>query len=174
MEALKAKIRDIPNFPKPGIVFKDITTLLKDRTAFRLMGDRFVEEYKNHRVDVVAGIEARGFLFAPVVAYHLNAGVVPLRKPRKLPGDTVRIEYELEYGTDALEVHSDAIEPGQRVLLIDDLLATGGSAQAACQLIEKLGGHIIGVAFLVELSFLNGRARLSNYDVFSILQYHAE
>ena len=174
MEELKNVIRDIPDYPKPGIVFKDITTLLKDRSAFKAMGDRFVEEFSSHDIDVVAGIEARGFLFAPLLAYHLNAGVVPLRKPNKLPGETVRVDYELEYGTDSLEVHHDAIERVERVLIIDDLLATGGSANAACQLVEEIGGDIVSLAFLVELSFLDGRSRLEKYDVFSMLQYDGE
>ena len=174
MEELRGAIRDIPDYPKPGIVFKDITTLLRDRTAFRKMGERFVEEFSDHDIDLVAGIEARGFLFAPLLAYHLDAGVVPLRKPNKLPSTTVRVEYELEYGTDALEVHEDAIQEGDRVLIIDDLLATGGSASAACHLVEQLGGDIVSLAFLVELSFLNGRSRLEKYNVFSILQYDSE
>lgn len=174
VEELKKVIRDIPDYPKPGIVFKDITTLLRDRGAFRAMGDRFVEEFSGQDIDVVAGIEARGFLFAPLLAYHLNAGVVPLRKPNKLPGETVRVDYELEYGTDSLEVHRDAIESGERVLIIDDLLATGGSASAACQLVEEIGGDIVSLAFLVELSFLNGRSRLGDYEVFSLLQYDGE
>ncbi|MBM3261969.1 MAG: adenine phosphoribosyltransferase [candidate division Zixibacteria bacterium] len=174
MEILKQKIRDIPDFPKPGIVFKDITTLLKDREAFRVMVDRFTENYRGHDIDLVAGIEARGFLLAPFLAYHLNAGVVPLRKPRKLPGQTRRVEYALEYGTDALEVHADAIQPGERVLVVDDLLATGGSANAACRLVEDLGGKIVGIGFLVELSFLNGRSRLTGYDIFSLIQYDSE
>lgn len=174
MEELKLKIRDVPDFPKPGIVFKDITTLLKDRAAFRMVSDRFVAEYKDRNIDMVVGIEARGFLFAPLLAYHLNAGVAPLRKPNKLPAEKVRVEYDLEYGKDALEVHADAIKPGDRVLVIDDLLATGGSASAACHLIEKLGGDIVGLAFLVELRFLNGRSRLAAYDIFSMIQYDAE
>lgn len=174
MEDLKQKIRDIPDFPKPGIVFKDITTLLKDPVAFRSMVDQFIENYRDHDIDLVAGIEARGFLFAPFLAYHLNAGVIPLRKPRKLPGQTRRVEYALEYGADALEVHADAIQPGDRVLVVDDLLATGGSASAACRLVEDLGGKVAGVGFLVELNFLNGRARLAQYDIFSLIQYDAE
>ena len=174
MEELKCFIRDVPDYPKPGIVFKDITTLLRDREAFRKMGERFTEEFSDHDIDVVAGIEARGFLFAPLLAYQLGAGVVPLRKSNKLPASRVRVEYELEYGTDALEVHDDAITEGDRVLIIDDLLATGGSASAACNLVEQLGGEIVCLAFLVELSFLNGRSRLGRYDVFSILQYDEE
>ncbi len=174
MEELKQKIRDLPDFPKPGIVFKDITTLLQDRVAFRTVVDRFNEVYANHDVDLVAGIEARGFLFAPSLAYHLDAGVIPLRKPSKLPGETMRIEYDLEYGTDALEVHSDSIKPGDRVLVIDDLLATGGSAKAACQLVNNTGGEVVGVGFLIELNFLNGRSKLDGYDVFSMLQYNEE
>ena len=174
MEELKQTIRDIPDFPKPGINFKDITTLLQDRVAFRTMVDRFNEAYANHDIDLVAGIEARGFLFAPTLAYHLNAGVIPLRKPSKLPGKTTRVEYDLEYGTDALEVHTDAIKPGDRVLVVDDLLATGGSADAACQLVEKSGGEVVAVGFLVELAFLNGRSKLNRYDVFSMLIYGDE
>lgn len=174
MEELKQTIRDIPDFPKPGINFKDITTLLQDRIAFRTMVDRFNEAYANHDIDLVAGIEARGFLFAPTLAYHLNAGVIPLRKPSKLPGKTTRVEYDLEYGTDALEVHTDAIKPGDRVLVVDDLLATGGSADAACQLVEKSGGEVVAVGFLVELAFLNGRSKLNRYDVFSMLIYGDE
>jgi adenine phosphoribosyltransferase len=172
VEELKQKIRDVPDFPRPGIVFKDITTLLKDPEAFRTMMDGLTEAYRDRHVDLVAGIEARGFLFAPFLAYQLNAGVVPLRKPSKLPAQTRRIEYALEYGTDALEVHADAIQPGDHVLVVDDLLATGGSASAACRLVEELGGEIVGVGFLVELSFLNGRSRLAKYDVFSLIQYH--
>ena len=174
MDELKQKIRDIPDFPKPGIVFKDITTLLKDRVAFRLMVDRFIEQYRGQDIDLVAGIEARGFLFAPFLAYSLNAGVVPLRKPKKLPGQTRRVEYALEYGTDALEVHVDAVQAGARVLVVDDLLATGGSASAACQLVEDSGGTVVGVGFLVELGFLKGRARLAQYDVFSLVCYDEE
>jgi adenine phosphoribosyltransferase len=174
VEELKQTIRDIPDFPKPGINFKDITTLLQDRIAFRTMVDRFNEAYANHDIDLVAGIEARGFLFAPTLAYHLNAGVIPLRKPSKLPGKTTRVEYDLEYGTDALEVHTDAIKPGDRVLVVDDLLATGGSADAACQLVEKSGGEVVAVGFLVELAFLNGRSKLNRYDVFSMLIYGDE
>lgn len=174
MEELKQKIRDIPDFPKPGILFKDITTLLQDRTAFRTMIDRFNEAYADQDIDLVAGIEARGFLFAPTLAYHLNAGVIPLRKPSKLPGEVIRVEYALEYGTDALEVHTNTIKPGDRVLVVDDLLATGGSAGAACQLVEKSGGEVVGVGFLVELSFLGGRSKLDRYNVFSMLQYDGE
>lgn len=174
MDELKQKIRDIPDFPKPGIVFKDITTLLKDREAFHLMADKFIERYNGQDIDLVAGIEARGFLIAPLLAYSLNAGVVPLRKPNKLPGQTLRVEYSLEYGTDALEIHADAIRPGERVLVVDDLLATGGSASAACQLVENSGGKIAGVGFLVELGFLNGRARLAQYDIFSLIRYDEE
>ena len=174
MDELKQKIRDIPDFPKPGIVFKDITTLLKDREAFHLMVDRFIEQYKGQTIDLVAGIEARGFLFAPFLAYSLNAGVVPLRKPKKLPGQTLRVDYALEYGTDALEVHSDAIKQGERVLVVDDLLATGGSASAACQLVEHSGGKVAGVGFLVDLGFLHGRARLAQYDIFSLICYDEE
>ena len=151
MEELKQKIRDIPDFPKPGIVFKDITTLLQDRVAFRTMVDRFNEVYANHDVDLVAGIEARGFLFAPSLAYHLDAGVIPLRKPSKLPGETMRIEYDLEYGTDSIEMHKDAINGGDRVLIVDDLLATGGTARAVGKLVNKLRGKIFSYCFLIYL-----------------------
>jgi adenine phosphoribosyltransferase len=174
VDDLKHLIRNVPDFPKKGIVFRDITTLLKDGAALRRASDRLAERYKDRHVDLVAGIEARGFLFAPLVAYQLGAGVVPLRKPRKLPAETVRVEYQLEYGVDALEVHADAIQPEQQVLIIDDLLATGGSASAACRLVEQLGGTIVGVAFLIELSFLNGRSKLSQYEVFSLIQYDTE
>jgi len=171
MEDLKKLIREIPNYPKPGILFYDITTLLKDKEGFNLMIDRLCQHYEGHHIDLVAGIEARGFIFAPALAYRLKAGFVPVRKPKKLPSKTAKICYALEYGTDTLEMHEDAVQKGQKVLLCDDLLATGGTAAAAVQLIRSLGGIVDGAAFAVELNFLNGRNKLPNLDVFSLMQY---
>jgi adenine phosphoribosyltransferase len=171
MEELKKLIREIPDYPKPGILFYDITTLLKDQRGFHSMVDKLCEHYNGKHVDVVAGIEARGFIFAPALAYRLGAGFVPVRKPKKLPWKTASVTYQLEYGTDQLEIHQDAIKSGQRVLICDDLLATGGTASAATTLVKKLGGDIAGVAFAVELSFLNGRSKLPGLDVFSLLKY---
>ncbi len=171
MDDLKKLIREIPDWPKPGILFYDLTTLLKDKKGFRTLIDKLCEHYANKKVDVVVGIEARGFIFAPALAYRLNAGFVPVRKPKKLPGKTAQVTYELEYGTDSLEVHQDAVRPGQRVLVCDDLLATGGTAAATVKLVRQLGGEVIGVGFAVELSFLNGRAKLPGLDVFSLIQY---
>jgi len=171
MEDLKKLIREIPDWPKPGILFYDLTTLLKDRKGFHTLIDRLCEHYANKQVDVVAGIEARGFIFAPALAYRLNAGFVPVRKPKKLPWKTAQVTYELEYGTDTLEIHQDAVQPGQRVLVCDDLLATGGTAAATVKLLRQLGGEVIGAGFAVELSFLNGRAKLPGLDVFSLIQY---
>ena len=171
MEDLKKLIREIPNYPKPGILFYDITTLLKDKEGFNLMIDRLCQHYEGHHIDLVAGIEARGFIFAPALAYRLKAGFVPVRKPKKLPSKTAKICYALEYGTDTLEMHEDAVQKGQKVLLCDDLLATGGTAAAAVELIRSLGGTVDGAAFAVELKFLNGRKRLPNLDVFSLMQY---
>src|SRR5271168_1945766 len=153
MHDLKKLIREVPDYPKPGILFYDLTTLLKDKTGFHKMIDRLCDHYEGHTIDVVAGIEARGFIFAPALAYRLGAGFVPVRKPKKLPGKTASVTYQLEYGTDQLEVHQDAIKPGQTVLLCDDLLATGGTAAAAIKLIEQLGGKVAGAAFAVELTF---------------------
>ena len=149
MEDLKKLIREIPDWPKPGILFYDLTTLLKDRKGFRTLIDRLCDHYANKQVDVVAGIEARGFIFAPALAYRLNAGFVPVRKPKKLPWKTAQVTYELEYGTDTLEIHQDAVEPGQRVLVCDDLLATGGTAAATVKLVRQLGGEVIGAGFAV-------------------------
>jgi len=160
-ELVKEKIRDVVDFPKEGIVFKDITTALKDPESFRRIINHLTEEYKDVGIDYVAGIESRGFIFGAPLAYNLNAGFVLIRKPGKLPADTISVEYELEYGTDKIEIHRDAIEEGKKVLLIDDLLATGGTAAASCQLIEKIGGTISGIAFVIELKFLNGREKLS-------------
>lgn len=171
MEDLKKLIREIPDYPKPGILFYDITTLLKDKNGFTVMIDRLCEHYHGHPIDLVAGIEARGFIFAPALAYRLKAGFVPVRKPKKLPSKTAKISYALEYGTDTLEMHEDAVQKGQKVLLCDDLLATGGTAAAAVELIRSLGGIVEGAAFAVELNFLNGRKKLPGLDVFSLMQY---
>lgn len=168
---LQDKIRNVPDFPQPGIQFKDITTLLKDGEAFRLAIDRLAETYKQQSIDVVIGPEARGFVVGAPVAYVLGAGFVPVRKPGKLPSETISYEYSLEYGKDALEIHKDAIAPGSRVLIVDDLLATGGTTLATIKMVEKLGGKIVGLAFLIELSFLNGRQVLSGYDITSLVQY---
>ncbi|MGA3201014.1 MAG: adenine phosphoribosyltransferase [Bryobacteraceae bacterium] len=168
---LKSLIREVPDFPKPGINFYDITTLLKDPAGLRAVIDDLSNAYKGKGIEIVAGIEARGFIFAPAVAYALNAGFVPVRKPKKLPAITERIEYQLEYGTDILEIHKDAIEPGQKVLIVDDVLATGGTAKAVAQLIERLGGNLVGLSFVLELDFLNGRAKLPGHAVNSLLHY---
>jgi adenine phosphoribosyltransferase len=171
MDELKKLIREVPDYPKPGILFYDLTTLLKDQHGFRGLVDRLCEHYANRQVDVVVGIEARGFIFAPALAYRLGAGFVPVRKPKKLPAKTASVSYQLEYGTDTLEIHQDAIRPGQRVLISDDLLATGGTAAATVQLVRQLGGQVAGASFAVELTFLNGRAKLPGLDVFSLIQY---
>jgi adenine phosphoribosyltransferase len=171
VEALKALVRTVPDFPKPGILFYDITTLLKDKTGFAQMIDALAAHYISRKIDLVLGIEARGFIFGPALAYRLNAGFVPVRKPRKLPAPVARVTYDLEYGSDALEIHLDAIQPGQRVVLVDDLLATGGTMEATIKLVKQLGGEIAGLAFAVELDFLNGRSRFAEYDVFSLLHY---
>jgi len=168
---LKRLIREVPNWPKPGILFYDITTLLKDPQGFRALIDSLYNHYDTHPVDLVAGIEARGFIFGPALAYRLGAGFVPIRKPNKLPAEKAREEYALEYGTDAVEIHQDAIRPGQRVLVCDDLLATGGTAAAAARLVQKVGGKVIGCGFAIELTFLHGRRKLDGLDVFSLLQY---
>jgi adenine phosphoribosyltransferase len=171
MVDLKKLIREVPDYPKPGIRFYDLTTLLKDPQGFHTLIDRLCDHFRDHTIDIVAGIEARGFIFAPALAYRLGAGFVPVRKAKKLPGKTAAISYALEYGTDTLEIHEDAIKPGQRVIICDDLLATGGTAAATAKLIQKLGGTIEGTAFAVELTFLNGRAKLPGLDVFSLIQY---
>lgn len=171
MEDLKKLIREIPDYPKPGILFYDLTTLLQDGKGFHLLVDRLCEHYNGQHVDIVTGIEARGFIFAPALAYRLGAGFVPIRKPKKLPWKTAQVSYQLEYGTDSLEIHQDAVKPGQRVLICDDLLATGGTASAAIQLVKQLGGEVAGAAFAVELNFLEGRAKLPGIDVFSLLRY---
>jgi adenine phosphoribosyltransferase len=171
MEDLKKLIREVPDYPKPGILFYDLTTLLKDKKGFRALIDKLCAHYDGHQIDMVVGIEARGFILAPALAYRLEAGFVPVRKPNKLPAKTAKVSYALEYGTDALEIHEDAVQKGQRVLLCDDLLATGGTAAAAVKLIRSLGGTVEGAAFAVELTFLNGRAKLPGIDVFSLMQY---
>jgi adenine phosphoribosyltransferase len=170
-EHLKQLIREIPDFPKPGVKFYDITTLLKDKHGFRQTVDALQQHYRGKAVDIVVGIEARGYFFAPAMAHALGAGFVPVRKPKKLPHIVCGVDYDLEYGTDRLEVHADAIEPGQNVLIIDDVLATGGTASAVARLVHQLRGNVVGLGFVIELTFLNGRAKLADYDVFSLLQY---
>jgi adenine phosphoribosyltransferase len=170
-QELKRKIRDIADFPQPGIVFKDITPLLNDARAFKLAVDAMAQDYQQRSVDLVVGIEARGFIIGAALAYVLDAGLIPLRKPGKLPFETHRMSYTLEYGSAELEIHRDAIQPGQRVILVDDLLATGGTMRASVDLVQTLGAEIVGVSFLVELSFLEGRKRLQGYQVASLLTY---
>jgi len=168
---LREWIRDVPDFPKKGILFKDITTLLKDRDAFRKSIDMLSELYRGRKVDKVLAVESRGFIFGSALAYNLGAGFIPVRKPGKLPAATERITYDLEYGTDSLEIHKDAVAPGDQVLVVDDLLATGGTAAAAAKLVEKLQGRVVALAFLIELTFLNGREKLGNYEVRSLLTF---
>jgi len=168
---LAEMIRDVPDFPKEGIVFKDITTLIKDPQAFKQVVDILAEHYAGQEIDLVAAVEARGYIFGAPVAYQLGAGFVPVRKVGKLPAETVREEYELEYGTDSVEMHRDAIQPGQKVLIVDDLIATGGSAAATARLVERLGGEVVGIAFLIELAFLRGVEKLKGYDVFTVIEY---
>ena len=171
MDELKRLIREVPDFPKPGILFYDITTLLKDPVGLHRAVDALANHYVGRKIDRVVGIEARGFIFAPMVAYRLNAGFVPVRKPKKLPAEVARATYKLEYGQDALEMHRDAISPRQEILIIDDLLATGGTAAAVAGLVESLGGRVAGIGFLIELEFLKGRDKLQNYELHSVLQY---
>ncbi len=172
MSDLAGLIRDVPDFPVPGVLFKDVTTLLRDPAGFHEAVDALADHYSGRKdIEMIAAIEARGFLFGAAVAYRLGIGVVPVRKPGKLPAATVRAEYTLEYGTNVLEVHQDAIQPGQKVLVVDDVLATGGSARAAIELIERLSGVVVGAAFLAELTFLHGTDRLRGYDVFSLIKY---
>ena len=168
---LEDRIRDIPDFPHKGILFKDITPLLQDAVAFQDALDRLAAHYKDAGIETVVGVESRGFIFGAPLAYLLNAGFVPVRKFGKLPSQTVNVEYALEYGTNIVEVHMDAIKPGQKVLIVDDLLATGGTVAAAIELVEKLGGQIAGIAFLVELNYLKGRERLKGHDVFALINY---
>jgi adenine phosphoribosyltransferase len=171
MERLKSLIRDVPDFPQPGIVFKDITPLLADENAFSSVIDLIVVHYGRGNIDKVVGIEARGFILSSPVAYHFGAGFVPVRKQGKLPWETERQEYALEYGTAVLEIHKDSIRPGERVLIVDDVLATGGTAKATAELVERLGGKVEGMAFLIELGFLSGRERLPEYDLLSLITY---
>ena len=173
MEELKRLIREVPDFPKPGILFKDITPLLKDKAGFKRLLDGLAAHYSGKQIDLVLGIEARGFIFGPVLADRLGAGFAPVRKPHKLPAETASVTYDLEYGTDTLDLHRDAIQPGQRVLIVDDLLATGGTSSACVQLVRELGGVVAGLAVAVELEFLNGRSKLTGVDVFSLLRYSA-
>ncbi|WP_101773079.1 adenine phosphoribosyltransferase [Peptostreptococcus faecalis] len=171
---LEQKIRNVQDFPKPGIGFKDITTLISDPEALKYSVDQIVEDLKDLNVDLIIGPEARGFILGTPVAYNLGIGFVPIRKPGKLPSEVVSYEYELEYGTDILEIHKDAIKPGQKIAIVDDLLATGGTVSAATKLIEKLGGEVVALEFLVELSFLNGREKLNGYKVNSLVKYESE
>src|ERR671917_890567 len=173
MDQLKSLIREVPDFPKPGINFYDITTLLKHPEGFRQVIDALSAEFKGEQVDAVVGIEARGFIFAPAMAYHLGAGFVPARKPGKLPSECASVSYDLEYGQDALQIHRDAVGAGHRVVIADDLLATGGTAAAVVKLVEQLGGEVVGLTFVVELEFLQGRQRLEGYDVRSLLKYQS-
>ncbi len=167
-------IRTVPDFPKEGIMFRDITTLLKNKDALHQCVDVLYDRYKDEKIEKVVGIESRGFIVGAALAYRLGAGFVPIRKPGKLPAEKIKQEYQLEYGTDTVEIHRDAIVKGERLLLHDDLLATGGTIQAACTLVERLGGNIISLSFLIELSFLNPRKRLSQYNIFSLVSYDSE
>jgi len=171
MDDLKAHIREIPDFPKPGILFYDITTLLQHPLALRMTVDRFVWLFAQKRIQKVIGIESRGFMFAPIVAYDLNAGFVPVRKPGKLPAEKVRETYDLEYGNDTLEMHRDAIQPGEHVLIVDDVVATGGTAAATARMVESLGGVVAGFGFIIELTFLDARKKLAGYEVASLIRY---
>lgn len=173
MDELKKLIREVPDFPKPGINFYDITTLLKEPAGLRRTVDELAAQFEGTQVDTVIGVEARGFIFAPALAYHLGAGFVPVRKPRKLPAECASVSYDLEYGQDTLEIHRDAIGQGHRVLIADDLLATGGTAKAVCDLVEGLGGTVVGLTFVVELEFLPGRKKLEGYDVRSLIKYQS-
>jgi adenine phosphoribosyltransferase len=170
-DELKRLIREVPDFPKKGILFYDITTLLKNKVGLATLVDRLSEHYVDQKIDLVLGMEARGFIFAPAIAYRLNAGFVPVRKVGKLPAETVKFDYALEYGTNSLEMHKDAIQKGQRVLIVDDLLATGGTAEATAKLAALLGAEIVGLGFVVELDFLHGREKLKGYEVMSLLHY---
>lgn len=170
MEDLKSYIRDIPGFPKEGVIFKDITTLLKDGKTFRQALDLLADKFKNEKIDVVLSVEARGFIFGAALAYKLGAGIVPVRKKGKLPFKTLKVTYDLEYGKDTLEIHQDAFQRGAKVLIVDDLLATGGTSRAVIDLVEKMGGHIVGLAFLIELTALNGRDKLKSYPIVSLIK----
>ena len=171
MDHLRKLIREVPDFPKDGINFYDITTLLKDAEGLKQTVDALAAQFAGERIDTVIGVESRGFIFAAPLAYHLNAGFVPVRKPKKLPAEKVSVSYDLEYGTDTLEMHKDAVGMGHKVLIVDDLLATGGTAKAVVDLVEQLGGEIVGLLFLVELDFLKGREKFNGYDVRSLIRY---
>jgi adenine phosphoribosyltransferase len=171
MDALKSKIRSVPDFPKPGILFYDITTLLRDPAGFKAALDGLCAPYQDKGISLVVGIESRGFILGSAVADRLGAGFCPIRKPGKLPAKTIKASFNLEYGSDSIEIHQDAVEPGQRVLIVDDVLATGGTAHAAASLVKQLGGDLYGLAFLIELSFLNGRTQIEGENVFSLLTY---
>ena len=171
IENVKNKIRDVQDFPKKGILFRDITTAIKDPETLRVIIDYLCDQFKDVKIDYIAGIESRGFIFGMPMAYKLNAGFVPVRKPNKLPAETISQEYQLEYGTDKIEIHKDAFGEGDNVLIVDDLLATGGTVEATISLIEKMGGNVVGIAFLIELEALKGRELLKDYDVFSVLKY---
>jgi adenine phosphoribosyltransferase len=171
MNYLKTLIREVPDFPKPGINFYDITTLLKDPRGLKSVIEGLIQPYSGEKIDAVVGIEARGFIFAPAVAYALNAGFAPIRKPGKLPAATESMSYGLEYGTDTMEIHSDAVRPGQNVLIVDDVLATGGTAAAAAELVKKLGGHVMGLGFVIELDFLKGREKLAGQRIDALVHY---
>lgn len=168
---LKKYIRNIPDFPQKGIMFKDITTLLKEPAVFKYTVDAIVDRYKNKNISKVVSVEARGYIFGGAIAYNLNCGFIPVRKPGKLPAETISMEYTLEYGKNTIEIHKDAINNSERILVFDDLIATGGTVLATCQLIEKLGGEIIGCAFLINLRYLNGAEKLKGYNVFSLIEY---
>ncbi len=168
---LKKYIRDIPDFPQKGVMFRDITTLLVEPTAFRYTVDALVDKYKNEQVNKIVSVEARGYIFGGVLAYNLSCGFIPVRKPGKLPAETVSQDYTLEYGKNTIEIHKDAISRGERILVFDDLLATGGTVKATCQLVEKLGGTVIGCAFIINLSYLNGMEKLKDYPVFYLIEY---
>jgi len=171
MDNLKQLIREVPDFPKPGILFYDITTLLKNAEGLRVVIDQLKDQYRDTRVDTVIGIEARGFIFAPALAYALGAGFIPVRKQKKLPAECVSVTYDLEYGTDTLQMHRDAVGNGHRVLIIDDLLATGGTASAVARMVEQMGGIVAGLGFVIELDFLEGRKKLEGREIFSLLHY---
>ena len=174
MSDLNSHIRTVPDFPKPGIGFKDITTLLKNGKALRQSVDELAEKFTGKMIDKIVGIESRGFIFGTAIAYKWNIGFIPVRKPGKLPAETISQEYELEYGTDKIEIHKDAISPADKILIVDDLLATGGTAAATVELVKKLGGDIQGIGFLIELTFLNGRQKLGDYEVVSLIEYDSE
>ena len=171
---LKKLIRNVKNYPKKGVVFRDITTLLKDGKAFKKAVDQLYKKYEGKKIDLVVAVESRGFILGGALANRLGVGFVPVRKFGKLPADRIEQKYDLEYGTDSLEIHKDAVKKGEKVLIVDDLLATGGTLQAACKLVEKLGGKVVGILVLIELSFLKGREKLKSYDLFSLINYARE